>query len=599
MAIYNNITPGVNDKTVILSVTPSNDLVLKKSDGSEIKVENEPFNLWQIAATHSDFKVSPKAAPLIQRYNPLRFQKSPYMLTNPMSHQVLALNRMSLGSCALWLDMGCGKTVCVLYYVLKRWENLKDNTFVVVCPTSVFVTWEDEIKKHFDPSTPIDVYIAHGPKKLKILAEARAADPSRIRLIVSSYETLENIRETLERMQPAAVFFDEAQRVKNWGAQRTKTAHAFMRNCPSTARFLLSGTPSTTTPVGYYSLYELIRPGGSGCSNLIAFKHRYTELTKFVMFEYPSDNGKRTKHLPELHAERWLSSNYPPGSNLTFSQLGYFLHERSYDSKALRIVRIYNKETGVKRLDELSAVTRKMAYVVRKESVLRDLPEKTLQRRMIQMSAEQKRIYGELTAVACAQIGQLRFTFKNSNSPFQKLHQVANGFMLDHSGTAHELKSQPKLDELLNMLEEAEGQKVIVWAPFTAQIKQIEKRLTEEGIKALTLTGEVPVLQRQELIHSFQDPQGARVLVANPSVGGIGLNLTCAWLEIFMSNWYTPDVRAQAEDRCHRTGQKNPVTIIDLVTEHTIEKKILDTLIRRIDIENQILSPEDILGGGK
>jgi len=46
-----------------------------------------------------------------------------------------------------------------------------------------------------------------------------------------------------------------------------------------------------------------------------------------------------------------------------------------------------------------------------------------------------------------------------------------------------------------------------------------------------------------------------RVLLAQPHAGGFGLNLTVANTAVYLSNDYSWSIRAQSEDRIHRTGQ--------------------------------------------
>ncbi len=57
--------------------------------------------------------------------------------------------------------------------------------------------------------------------------------------------------------------------------------------------------------------------------------------------------------------------------------------------------------------------------------------------------------------------------------------------------------------------------------------------------------------------------------------GGTGLNLTAADTVIHYDPWWNPAAEEQATDRAHRLGQEKPVFVYKLVTEGTIEEKIL------------------------
>ncbi len=55
----------------------------------------------------------------------------------------------------------------------------------------------------------------------------------------------------------------------------------------------------------------------------------------------------------------------------------------------------------------------------------------------------------------------------------------------------------------------------------------------------------------------------------------MGLNLTEANTVILYDPWWNPAVETQAADRAHRIGQDKPVFVYKLVTEQTVEERIL------------------------
>ena len=63
------------------------------------------------------------------------------------------------------------------------------------------------------------------------------------------------------------------------------------------------------------------------------------------------------------------------------------------------------------------------------------------------------------------------------------------------------------------------------------------------------------------LLQAFSIMTRCRFLVGNPSTGGYGLTLTAARNVIYFSNSYNLEVRKQSEDRAHRIGQKNKVSL--------------------------------------
>ena len=81
--------------------------------------------------------------------------------------------------------------------------------------------------------------------------------------------------------------------------------------------------------------------------------------------------------------------------------------------------------------------------------------------------------------------------------------------------------------------------------------------------------------------------------MGNPSTGGYGLTLTAAHTVIYYSNTYDLEKRMQSEDRAHRIGQTNKVTYIDLISEGTVDEKIVQSLRSKIDIASAVMG-EDI-----
>ena len=67
---------------------------------------------------------------------------------------------------------------------------------------------------------------------------------------------------------------------------------------------------------------------------------------------------------------------------------------------------------------------------------------------------------------------------------------------------------------------------------------------------------------------------------------------TSAKTVIYYSNGYDLEIRMQSEDRAHRISQVNKVTYIDIVTEKTVDEKILKALRKKINISSQVLAED-------
>ena len=147
------------------------------------------------------------------------------------------------------------------------------------------------------------------------------------------------------------------------------------------------------------------------------------------------------------------------------------------------------------------------------------------------------------------------------------------------------------------------GHKALVFSQFVGHLRLIENYVKNKGISYQYLDGQTPLKKRQEYIDAFQSGEGSLFLISLKA-GGTGLNLTAADYVIHMDPWWNPAVEDQASDRAHRIGQKRPVTVYRLITEHTIEEKIIklhdnkrelaDSLLKGTDASSK-LSAQDLL----
>ncbi|MGE0383069.1 MAG: helicase-related protein, partial [Hyphomicrobium sp.] len=149
----------------------------------------------------------------------------------------------------------------------------------------------------------------------------------------------------------------------------------------------------------------------------------------------------------------------------------------------------------------------------------------------------------------------------------------------------------PRLDAVLELLEEAGGQKAIIWANFVPSIKLLTEEIGKKfgRGKVAHISGDVPALERQEIVRQFQELENPlQYLVMQTRTGGYGLTLTAATLVIYHDNDWSLEVRLQSEDRAHRIGQRNNVTYVDLVAPNTVEEKILAALLTKQELANKI-----------
>ncbi len=215
-----------------------------------------------------------------------------------------------------------------------------------------------------------------------------------------------------------------------------------------------------------------------------------------------------------------------------------------------------------------------------KERVASELPPKTEIIRTVALEGKQRDLY-ETVRLAMDkkvrdEISQKGFSRSQIMilDALLKLRQVCCDPRLLKLDQAKGIKTSAKLAMLLEMLTEMleEGRKVLLFSQFTSMLALIEIELEKLGIRYSKLTGQTR--DREQAIHYFQEGD-AQVFLISLKAGGTGLNLTAADTVIHYDPWWNPAVEQQATDRAYRIGQDKPVFVYKLLTEETVEEKIL------------------------
>lgn len=224
---------------------------------------------------------------------------------------------------------------------------------------------------------------------------------------------------------------------------------------------------------------------------------------------------------------------------------------------------------GYRYLDELQAQLNEIMLRRLKNEVL-DLPEKTYITEYVEMTPKQEQIYKEVTAAIKMNIDQI----KMANNPLAELIRMrqATGYTGILSST---VKESAKLDRMEELVEEAveNGKKVVIFSNWTQMTLPIYNRLAVK-YHGTYITGEVDSDQRQANVKKFQEDDNCKFIVGTIGAMGTGLTLTAGTVEIFMDEPWNRANKEQAEDRCHRVGTKENVTIYTLICKGTIDERI-------------------------
>ena len=145
------------------------------------------------------------------------------------------------------------------------------------------------------------------------------------------------------------------------------------------------------------------------------------------------------------------------------------------------------------------------------------------------------------------------------------------------------------LFETLNTLK-TEGHKALVFSQFVKMLSLVRQELDKDQIPYTYLDGQTQ--NRQAQVDLFQESPEIPFFLISLKAGGIGLNLTAADYVIHIDPWWNPAVEMQASDRTHRIGQDKPVFVFKLITQDSVEEKILTLQERKRNLVDQLITTE-------
>ncbi|MDE0319390.1 MAG: SNF2-related protein [Acidimicrobiaceae bacterium] len=142
-------------------------------------------------------------------------------------------------------------------------------------------------------------------------------------------------------------------------------------------------------------------------------------------------------------------------------------------------------------------------------------------------------------------------------------------------------RDSPKLGRILEIAEEAadNGRKVVVFSYFRDVIDRVHTALGSLAVGPLT--GSVSATERQRLVDHFSSRKDSAVLVSQIEAGGVGLNIQAASVVVLTEPQWKPSTEDQAIARCHRLGQVRPVEVHRLLTENSVDERMLVILARK------------------
>jgi SWI/SNF-related matrix-associated actin-dependent regulator of chromatin subfamily A-like protein 1 len=441
-------------------------------------------------------------------------------------------------------EMGLGKTVQALAWVqLKKPECLP---VLVICPSSLKINWERESEK-WTTGTDIEVLFGQTPKEIEG------------NLIIINYDILPYWVEELKRVELSTIISDEVHMIKNNKALRTKAFKRLIKNVPYL--IALTGTPIENRPIEIFNiLYAL---DNNIFPNYFVFTKRYCGA-KPGAFGWDVSGSSNSAELNRILTDTVMIRRKKKN----------VLKELPPKQIAKVTLEINN------RLDYQKAEDEFVQYLKdRFQSYSTDLDEQV--KKELRQYAKDHEIEIEDEELSASDL---------ENIKKEKIKNARNAPMFAKIETLKQLAVQGKLKQIIDWIDDflESDEKLVVFAIHRKVIDLLMKHFPD----AVKIDGSVSMKKRQLAVDSFQNNPKVRLLIGNIKAAGVGITLTAASNVAVIQFPWSPGELVQASDRVHRISQTKQVTIWHLVGENTIEEKIIDILVRKEKVINEILDGE-------
>ncbi len=210
-----------------------------------------------------------------------------------------------------------------------------------------------------------------------------------------------------------------------------------------------------------------------------------------------------------------------------------------------------------------------------KKDVAPELPPRTEAVRFVTLEEKERAVYDSVHAATRADVVKLLSEGGSVLKALEALLRLRQAACHIALVPGQQAKTSSKVQVLVEQLTNAaaDGHRCLVFSQWTSMLDLIEPELKTAGLTFSRLDGSTS--DRGAITEKFQAADGPTVLLMSLKAGGTGLTLTAADHVFLVDPWWNPQVEAQAADRAYRIGQDKPVFVYRLVSQGTVEEKIL------------------------
>ena len=348
---------------------------------------------------------------------------SKYSTRPPMDHQKIAVEKLLANDKFILADdMGLGKTTSAVIASLES----KARKILIVCPASLKINWEREIRNYSDRKVLIvegrkwgstfDFYIINYDIIKNYHTTDKSEDSDDYKLLVNANFDL--------------AIVDEAHYISNATANRTRLLNDVLETIPKV--WLLTGTPMTSRPINYFNLLKIVE--SPLALNWQSYVRRYCKGYQFNVGNRKVWNTSGASNLDELRERtknlvlRRMKTDILDLPEKIVTPVFVELSSKMYDEELEEFTRISND----KKNDETITVTLNRLMKIR------------------QLIAYEKIPYTCELIDKCLEQGKKVIVFTNFTMSLDMLHEKYKKVSVTLDGRMNKDRRQENVDKFQN-----------------------------------------------------------------------------------------------------------------------------------------------------
>eukprot|EP00850_Spirogloea_muscicola_P002849 SM000011S19027 [mRNA] locus=s11:399749:406722:- [translate_table: standard] len=477
------------------------------------------------------------------------------------------------GRCLIADDMGVGKTIQVLAIALATcFRDL--GPLLVVCPASMRLAWAEEIERWMSYLSPTDIHLVFGRKDYVDSTEGRLP-----KVVVTSYTMLPRIRASLSRIQWGMVIVDESHNMrtskKTYECEEVSAVADFVRRTEKAV--LLSGTPCAARPFDIFCQADSLWPGLLGPSKY-AFARAYCGVD-YAAAHRDYSQGTRLRELFLLLSEtimiRRLKANIlsqlpPKRRQVIRLSLSFPDIQEAVNRAKMHQQQSAHRCSSVK-ISKANGHADSERFGGSVE--VDDSREEALSQGKESHSEEAKKSASQLNnqEIGIAKLKGIKEWLAN-HPIFVTGKEIADQLDTiegepDIEGMAQEEDSEEATvsDQVLGMPKASDAGKIVIFGHHLEVLDELQGFMHEKKVEHV------------------------KVALVGVTAGGVGLDFSSARSVVFTELPSMGGQLLQAEDRCHRLGQRTAVNVYIFCAKDTSDEMRWQCLSSKLEKVSTVL----------